>query len=142
MRSPRYISLNSHSFVILTDGSDPQTINVSCSSPNCRTVNDGGALSCAIGLRTTAGTHNFSIKSYAQTDGHGAARSTNVTGPIVVGSSNDTVVAIALDGIVHFARPALQSVDPPAGRTAKIPVTPSVPTMSTGSQFPIGVAVR
>jgi hypothetical protein len=74
-RSPLYVSLNTQSFVILTDGANPQTLNVNNSSPNCQTINNGGSLSCTIAKRITSGTHYFTITSYSQPNGLGAALS-------------------------------------------------------------------
>jgi sugar lactone lactonase YvrE len=122
-RSPRYVSPNSQSFVILTDGANPQTLTVSKASPSCRAVNDGGSLSCSIAIRTAAGSHDFTVTSYAGADGQGARLSTNTTGPIVVGTGDDTLIALALAGIVDSARLTLQTTDPPIGTPAKIPLT-------------------
>jgi hypothetical protein len=111
-RSPLYVSLNTQSFVILTDGANPQTLNINKSSPNCHTINNGGSLSCVIAIRTTPGKHNFTITSYSQPNGQGAALSTNSTGPIVVKRGERTPIAITLKGIVASAVLTLQTTNP------------------------------
>jgi serine/threonine-protein kinase len=117
------VSLNTQSFVILTDGANPQTINVSEASPSCQKINDGESLSCKIGIRTTAGVRDFTVTSYGQPNGQGAALSTNSTGPIFVKAGANTPIAITLQGIVAAATLTLQNAHPPAGAPLKIPLT-------------------
>jgi hypothetical protein len=97
-RAALYMSLNTQSFVVLTNGANPQTINVNRSSPACRTIDNGGSLSCAIAIRTPSGTCDFTITSYAQINGRGAELSTNSRGPIVIGPGRNTPIAITLEG--------------------------------------------
>jgi hypothetical protein len=122
-RSPLYVSLNTQSFVILTDGANPQTLNINKSSPNCHTINNGGSLSCVIAIKTTPGTHNFTITSYSQRNGQGAALSTNSTGPIVVKGGDRMPISITLEGIVASAVLTLQTTNPPTGTAVRIPLT-------------------
>ena len=122
-RSPLYVSLNTQSFVILTDGANPQILNINKSSPSCQTINNGGSLSCTIAIRTTAGRHTFTITSYSQANGRGSALSTNSTGPIVVKGGDRTPISITLEGIVASAVLTPQTTNPPTGTAVQIPLT-------------------
>jgi hypothetical protein len=122
-RAEKYVSLNTMSFVIFTDGANPQTLDLSINSPNCRTINNDASLSCTTGISTTGGTHTFSMVAYSQPNGQGSALSTNAVGPILVNSGASTSIPITLQGIVASVALRLISPNPPIGTAIEIPLT-------------------
>jgi hypothetical protein len=85
---PQYVSVETRSVQILTDGKNPVNIDIT------------GSLSVKFKV-VLAGPHVFSVKTYDQPGSRGNLLSLNSTGMVIVKPIGLTVVALTLEGIVQ-----------------------------------------
>jgi hypothetical protein len=106
-RRPKYVSPNTQSLVVQQlDTStnhnpvgNPVIVNVTSTSNGCTTNSNG--TTCSVTFGAPAGTFDFSVKAYDQTNGNGNLLSENTltTYTVIAGQAN--TISVTLNGVIH-----------------------------------------
>jgi DNA-binding beta-propeller fold protein YncE len=92
-----YVSASTQSIAIVVDGGSPAVINLTATSPNCSFV--ATELQCTFGIRTTLGSHVFSLITYDKPNAKGNRLSANTDVPFTVVQGSNTPLNVTLGGV-------------------------------------------
>ncbi len=106
---PRYVSVSTESFGVLTDGRNLVVGNV---TPGMQYV--------TVHLRAVVGMHAFTVAAYDRPNAQGNVLSTGTTAPVAVRAVGTAYLSLALEGVVKSVALALDHNHPTIGWPATI----------------------